>query len=75
MTDMKDDMLIISESNSRVFEITLSGTLDASDIRRMKRDLIPKLEADGKMGLSLPLQIRAFDASEEDAAREWARAA
>ena len=75
MTDMKDDMLTISESNSRVFEITLFGTVDASDIGRMKRDLTPKPEADGKMGLILPLKIRAFDASEEDVAREWARAA
>ncbi|MFA8387469.1 MAG: STAS/SEC14 domain-containing protein [Pelagibaca sp.] len=49
-------MLIVKELKPRIFEITLSGTVEASDIETMKRDLTPALEAEGKMGLVLRME-------------------
>lgn len=49
-------MLTVKELKPRIFEITLSGVVEASDIQTMKRDLTPALEADGKMGLVLRME-------------------
>lgn len=49
-------MLTVKELKPRIFEITLSGVVEASDIERMKRDLTPALEADSKMGLVLRME-------------------
>jgi len=49
-------MLALRELKPRIFEITLSSVVDSSDIDRMKRELKPALEADGKMGMILHLE-------------------
>jgi hypothetical protein len=49
-------MLSVKELKPRIFEITLSGVVEASDIETMKRDLTPALEAEGKMGLVLRME-------------------
>lgn len=49
-------MLTIEELKPRVFEIALTGVIDASDIETMKRELTPALRADGKMALVLRLE-------------------
>lgn len=49
-------MLTVKELEPRVFEITLTGTIEASDIETMKRELTPALESDGKMGLVVRME-------------------
>ncbi len=49
-------MISVKELKPRIFEITLSGVVEASDIEIMKRALTPALEAEGKMGLVLRLE-------------------
>ena len=49
-------MLTVKELKPRVFEITLAGTVEATDIDTMKRELTPALKADGKMGLVLRME-------------------
>ncbi|SMX38603.1 STAS/SEC14 domain-containing protein [Maliponia aquimaris] len=49
-------MLTVNELKPRVFEITLSGTVEAADIEVLKRALTPALEAEGKMGLVLRME-------------------
>lgn len=46
-------MLSVKELKPRLFEVTLAGVVNASDIGTMKRELTPALEAKGKMGLIL----------------------
>lgn len=49
-------MIAVKELKPRIFEVTLSGVVEASDIESMKRDLTPALEAEGRMGLVLRLE-------------------
>lgn len=49
-------MITVKELKPRIFEVTLSGVVEASDVERMKRDLTPALEAEGKMGLVLRME-------------------
>lgn len=49
-------MITVKELKSRVFEVTLSGVIEKSDVETMKRDLVPALEAEGKMGMVLRLE-------------------
>ena len=49
-------MLTVKELKPRIFEITLSGLVEASDIETLKRDLTPALEAEGKMGIVLRME-------------------
>lgn len=49
-------MLPVRQRTPPIFEITLSGLVEASDIEIMKRDLTPAPEAEGKMGLVLLME-------------------
>jgi hypothetical protein len=49
-------MIAVKELKPRVFEVTLSGVVVASDIAELKRILTPALEAEGKMGLVLRIE-------------------
>lgn len=44
-------MLTVTEIEPRVWEVRLSGRLDAADIKTMERVLIPALGGEGKLGL------------------------
>ncbi len=46
-------MLTVKELSPRIYEVTLSGVVEKSDIDILKRDLTPALEAPGKMGIVL----------------------
>lgn len=49
-------MLTVKELKPRIFELTMAGVIDKSDIETMKRELTPALEADGKMGMILRIE-------------------
>lgn len=49
-------MLTVKELKPRIFEVTLSGVIEKSDIDAMKRELTPALEAEGKMSFVLRIE-------------------
>ncbi len=49
-------MLTVKELKPRIYEVTLSGTVTASDIDHMKRELTPALQGDARMGMVLRLE-------------------
>lgn len=49
-------MITVKELKPRIFEVTLSGVVEASDIAEMKRVLTPVLEAEGKMGMIVRME-------------------
>lgn len=53
-------MLTIRDLKPRILEVTLSGTVTASDIDLMKRERMPALQADGLMGMAV--RIDGLDA-------------
>jgi len=49
-------MITVKELKPRIFEVTLSGIVETSDIATMKRELIPALEEEGRMGMVLRME-------------------
>lgn len=49
-------MITVKELKPRIFEVTLSGVVEAPDIAEMKRVLTPALEDERKMGLVLRVE-------------------
>lgn len=49
-------MLTVKELKPRIFELTLSGVVEKTDIDTMKRALTPALQAEGKMGLVVRIE-------------------
>jgi len=49
-------MIAVKELKPRIFEVTLSGIVETSDIATMKRALTPALEAEGRMGMVLRME-------------------
>lgn len=74
-------MIDVREFEHRNNVATLSGAVATADIDSMMRAPPPALKAGGRVGMAVrmnplaPLEIRAFEPSEEAAARGWTRAA
>ncbi len=67
-------MLNVKEIKSNVFELTLEGVIEKSDIETMERDLTPALKGEGPLGLVVRaenLQDFTADAIAEDMKYEF----